>query len=69
MLSALCAGVHVDTQWSITKRVCVRRATCEDDAMFVAREEELGRLTSALDDALAGRGRLFVVSGPVRFYV
>lgn len=31
--------------------------------MFVGRDEELARLTSALDDACAARGRIFVVSG------
>ncbi len=31
--------------------------------MFVGRDEELARLTTALDDACAGRGRIFVVSG------
>jgi hypothetical protein len=31
--------------------------------VFVGREDEVGRLTRGLDEALAGRGRLFVVSG------
>src|SRR5438552_8629719 len=31
--------------------------------MFVGRDEELSRLTGALDDAVAGRGRLFLLSG------
>ena len=31
--------------------------------MFVGRGDELERLTAGIDDALAGRGRLFFVSG------
>src|SRR5258706_13308658 len=31
--------------------------------MFVGRDEELSRLTGALDDAVSGRGRLFLLSG------
>ena len=30
---------------------------------FVGREHELGRLLAGLDDALDGRGRLFLVGG------
>jgi tetratricopeptide (TPR) repeat protein len=32
-------------------------------ALFVGRERELALLTAGLDDALAGRGRLFLISG------
>jgi len=35
------------------------------DDMFVGRDEEIARFTSALEDALAGRGRLFACLGPV----
>ena len=30
---------------------------------FVGRQREMGALTGALDDALSGRGRLFVLAG------
>ncbi|MGH7786799.1 MAG: AAA family ATPase, partial [Candidatus Binatia bacterium] len=32
-------------------------------AVFVGRERELGELRAGLDDALAGRGRLFLIAG------